>query len=193
MKELPAINLNLLQFKKTYILSLFIALAPYTFGQTKGDTIRVLELKEKNNYKEINKFWSKADFTALQEVAYNEPTMIDEEFTQVLLINFLQEPKMLDKRLIDIESDTASIQCSFRRLSVWNWSGTRNSIAGKIRIVSITRRTIELEFDLIVTEPSRNIYIYKGKRKFKKSKPLEKNDYRLTAGNTRIYASVAEC
>ncbi|HWJ27451.1 MAG TPA: hypothetical protein VNS32_12980 [Flavisolibacter sp.] len=183
-EPLLAINFSLLQFIKTIISTLFICSALISLGQDKVDTTRLLELNQAKNYKEGNYFWRDSFITVLQELAYNDPKIIDEEFSQYLTIRFLQKPYLENNKSFDVVKDSNLIKCSYDQISVWRWSEKKTLISGQVKVISTKRRTIELEFNLTVTEPGKGIYLYRGIRRFKKSTPVIKYSHRLDAGNT---------
>jgi hypothetical protein len=153
------------------------------FGQNTSDKTEVLELIKNSNYQERNKFWHDSGITLRQEVAYNDRHIIDEEYSQLLTIKFLDVAKMTDQRIFDAVKDTSIIRFFYARLSVWNWSEKKTKIEGQVKLISKSKTKIELEFNIRVIEPGKGSYVYNGKRKFRKSKPLVRYSYRLDAGN----------
>ena len=59
-------------------------------------------------------------------------------------------------------------------------------------MLSVTKRKIALKIDIYVTETDKDVHTYKGVRIFKKSKPLERYSYDLTAGNYLFTAMLAD-
>jgi hypothetical protein len=152
------------------ILPLFVT--QILFGQNSIDTTSVLSLQQKTNYKEASKFWRDNDIVLWQEVTFNDPNIIDDEYSQILSISILDSAIVAGQRLFNLVNDSAIVKCTYDRLSPWNWSKKIIKTVGQLKIISLTKNRIETEFDLIITEQGKGIYIYQGKRVFKKSKPL---------------------
>ena len=188
---MPAIKFRHLQFLPT-ILSVFFSFSALTAaGQNKNDTIQVLELRELKNYSEGNFFWGDSGITLRQETTFNDPKLIDEEFTQLLTMRLSPAINLTAGKTFDLIRDSALIKCTYDRLSVWNWSEKKTSIVGQITVLSTTKRKIELRLDITVTEMNKGVHVYSGTRLFKKSKPLTTYSYKLTAGNKGICNSRA--
>jgi hypothetical protein len=168
-----------LQFKKNLILTTFVALTMVTLGQSRADTIEVLELRQVKNHFERNRFWSDSIITLRQQVTFNDPGIIDEEFTQLLTIKLFQQINKTDRKVFDVVKDSSLISCSYDRLSVWNWSEKKTVRTGQVRVISAGKRAVVLKLDLTVHEPGKGTYIYRGVRKFTKTKPLDKYRYVL--------------
>ena len=142
------------------------------FGQNSIDTTSVLNLHTKTNYKEANKFWRDNGIILYQEVAFNDPNIIDDEYSQILSISILDSAIIAGQRIFDLANDSTILRCTYDRLSPWNWSKRNVRTVGHFKIISLTKTRIETEFDLTVTEQGKGIYVYQGKRIFKKSKPV---------------------
>ena len=156
-----------------FLLTIFPFFVPqFLFGQNSIDTTSVLNLHQKTNYKEANKFWRDNGIVLYQEVVFNDPNVIDDEYSQMLSISILDSAILAGQRFFDLTSDSAIVKCSYDRLSPWNWSKRNVRIVGHLKIILVTKNRIETEIDLVVTEQDKGIYVYRGKRLFKKSKPL---------------------
>jgi hypothetical protein len=149
------------------ILALFIA--ANLFGQNGSDTSSVLALKKIKHYKELNKFWLTNELIIRQEVAYNDPNRIDDEYSQVLEITIADTGVLGKQQNFDLVKDSAFIKCRYSRDSPWNWSTKNWRLVGKIKILSFCIKTIELAFDVVVSDNGKNFQIYRGMRKFARS------------------------
>jgi len=180
-----------LQFLPT-ILSVFLSFsALIAAGQNTNDTTQVLELKELKDYSEDNFFWRDSGITLRQETTFNDPKVIDEEFTELLTMRLSPAINLKTAETFDLIRDSALIKCTYNRLSVWNWSEKKTSIVGQITVLSTTKRKIELRLDITVTEMDKGVHVYSGTRLFKKSKPMTTYSYKLTAGNIKFCATGA--
>ncbi len=174
---LPETNFSLLQFRKTFLF-IFIAIWTHTAaGQRNADTTQILDSKENRNYSENNKLWKGRQFTVRQELMFNDKTVIDEEYVQFLTIEFIIEPDLNIKSHFDLAADSSMIKCFYQRIAVWHWEDRKTKISGHLKIIWKTKRNIKLEFNLIVTELNKAVYVYKGVREFKKSKLPESFNY----------------
>ena len=81
-----------------------------------------MELKELQNYTEGNFFWRDSGITLRQETTFNDPKVIDEEFTQLLTIRLSPAINLTMGKTFYLIKDSALIKCTYVRLSVWNWS-----------------------------------------------------------------------
>ncbi len=171
VQALPIINFSSLQFTKTIILTLFIFSTLHSWGQ-KTDTTRLLELIQAKNYREINACWGDSIITFRQTLIYQDSTVLEDHSTQLLTVRFLHATELKDNKLFDVDNDRTLIRCSYERISLWNQSKNETTISGQVRVIAIKEKTIELEFDLTVVEPKTGIHLYKGIRKFTRTKLL---------------------
>jgi hypothetical protein len=157
---------------KLFIIILSLFFTQTLFGQNSIDTTQVLKLYQKANYKETNKFWRDNGIILYQEVVFNDPNVIDDEYEQVLSISIYDSAITAGQRFFDLVNDSLIVKCTYDRLSPWNWSKRNVRFVGHFKIISFAKNRIEIEFDLTVTETGKGIYAYQGKRLLKRSKPL---------------------
>jgi hypothetical protein len=133
--------------------------------------IQVLKLKKQKNYSEENILYFDSSANIIQDVTYNERYTTDEEYSIDLWIHIPHTSKALQLRKIDIIKDSAIAICRFEWLSVWHWGGENPSINGEIEILSLTDKSAEISFNLVVyrIRDGKN-YIYSGRRVFKVTK-----------------------
>ena len=156
--------------KKLLLTILLSELTAFCFGQT----TYVLNLKKKNYFSEKNQFYFDSSLKVIQEVSYDRPNVVDENYSLILSINIKDISKATLKNNLDLTKDTNLITCHFDILSVWNWEEEKTSINGSINIVSYTTAKIEVKFNIVVIELRNNrTYIYKGTKTFK-NKPVLK-------------------
>ncbi len=158
--------------KTAFTLSILFIDSPTFFGQSQPDTTDILGLVKRDNYKELNKFQRDSSVTIWQEVFFNDPYKIDEEYEHTLVINISDEKSISKGKTFDLTDDSSLVKCRYQRISPWNWSERSTSIMGKLTIVSMTKQRLELAFDLMVIENKKGIYIYKGNRIVRKTKPV---------------------
>lgn len=150
--------------KKIIVCVFSLQLSLCSFGQT----VDVLQLKNKRYFKEKDEFYKDSSIYILCEVCYNNPNVLDEEYCRSITLTIKDTSKFRTAKTIDIEKDTAIISCSYNRLSVWNWNGVKNKIKGQLQITSITDKKIKLDLD--ITVKAKEEYKYKGRRTFLKVK-----------------------
>jgi hypothetical protein len=139
-----------------------------TYTCTDAQTIKVLSLKHKKYFKEKDQFNSDSTLYILCEVCYNKPGWIDDEYCQSLTITVKDKQAFYNATILDIEKDTLILSCSYNRLSVWNWDGPKNTMSGKIKIISFTEDMIKLDIDVLISAKEK--YLYKGTRIFKRTR-----------------------
>ncbi|MGG9963729.1 hypothetical protein [Ferruginibacter sp. SUN106] len=154
---------------KATIASLLI----FCIGNCFAQTTKVLQLKNKINFTERNTLLPDTGFILEQEVWYDLPNSIDEEYGLVLTINIKDTLRAKQLKPIDVNKDSNVIQCNWSQRSAWNWKKDGIKIKGTIRIISFTKTTVTAELKLTVTDYRFNhriIYLYSGTRTFAKEK-----------------------
>lgn len=149
--------------KKIIFCLFLLQLSLCSFGQT----VDVLQLKNKRHFTEKDEFYKDGSMYILCEVCYNNPNVIDEEYCRSITLTIKDTLKFRNAKTLDIEKDSAIISCSYNRLSVWNWNDVKNKISGFIQLISMTDKVIKL--DLNITVKAKEEYRYKGQRRFLKS------------------------
>jgi hypothetical protein len=170
--KLPEKNLKPMPFIKAIILFLFISSTLHSYGQNKFDTTKLLDLHQTTGYMERNSCWGDSIITFAQTITYQNPNIVNDQSIQILKVRFLHGNELKDGNIFDVEKDNLSIRCSYERHASWNGSKNETTISGQVRVILITEKTIELEFNLTVTEPKKGIYVYKGIRKSTRKKVL---------------------
>ena len=132
-----------------------------------GQTIDVLELKNKRHFKERDLFTSDSTLYIKCEVCFDHPRWDDEEYCRRLSFEIVDLVKFNQINFLDLEKDTSIIQSEYHKISVWS-SDEKSKISGNIKILSRTDEKIKLDLDIIVT--AKQEYVYKGVRTFRKSK-----------------------
>jgi hypothetical protein len=154
---------------KSTILSLLIFCAGNCFAQT----TKVLQLKNKINFTERNTLLTDTGFILEQEVWYDQPNSIDEEYKLVLTINIKDTSKAKQLKTIDVNKNSSVIQCNWSHRSAWNWKKDGIKTEGTIRIISLTKTAVIAELNLKITDYRFNhtiVYVYDGTRTFTKEK-----------------------
>ena len=149
MKKIPRISIALLLIFQLQIIA---------YGQK--DTINLLTLKDQTDYYEFNEIVSKKPVSLHQEILYNEPGVIDEEFWYEMRFTFNNDSLPLIQSVINLETDTSIMDFRFEICSVWNWEGsdkdTNYYVSGEIEILSWNKKTITLRENIIVHDKRKN-------------------------------------
>lgn len=156
-------NLIVFMFSKTLIFIFSLLIGSFSFGQQ----TEVLKLYSKKHFSEENRIFFDSSFTLVIETCYNKPRTIDDEYCLKLKISFLDTLKARQQKMFSISKDTLIVKCNFDVSSVWNWEDENTSISGTIKIISWSKKNIEMDIDLKIQNNRRNrTYIYKGGRTF---------------------------
>lgn len=128
----------------------------------------VLTLKDGKYHSEQNIL--DKNFTLVQQVLYDVPGSIDEEYNLLLYISFPDAPKARQLKTLDVK-DSSLIKVRFDIFSVWNWEEENTATSGHITILSWTSTSVRVNFDLIVQDNRRKReYVYRGTRTFIRTK-----------------------
>lgn len=147
-----------------------IKLAELSSMLVKSQPINVLRLKDQDHYSEKNILFLKYPTTLTQEICYNKPNVIDEEYCMILALTIIDTAKAMQLQWLNLR-DTSAIKCVFDWQSVWQWQDRETSISGRVKIISLTNDSIEVEFDIEVFDYNfKRTYIYNKKRAFLKRK-----------------------
>ena len=122
----------------------------------------VLTYKNRQHYKENSIITSDTVFKLYQNVCYNKPGVIDEEFCYDLKLTFLDTAAAKTKKTLDLQIDTNIVKAEYGIFSVWNWSNENNKVAGQIEITQWNSDKVTLKENVIVTD-----YRRKETKKFK--------------------------
>ena len=130
-----------------------------------------LDLIKNKYYKELNTFnYNKYDsvFHLTNEISFNEPGKIDEEFSHNLFFEFKGPvSKGVNFNLIN---DSVTVKSRYDYLSVWNWGEEKADISGTITILEWDKKKIQIFMDIKVFLPEvEKTYQYLGKRNFNKT------------------------
>lgn len=138
-------------------------------GTSAGQSENILKLKKKPYYSERNHYSSDSSVALIQEVCYNKPKTVDEEYCVILKLQFIDPLKAKELKTLTIGKDSSIVQCSFDFQSVWNWEDEKTSISGSIQLLDWTKTAVKLRLDLQILDHSRKkIYSYEGIRSFKR-------------------------
>ena len=146
------------------------SLAELSSMLAKSQPVNVLSLKDQEHFSEMNTFSSGKHITLTQEVNFNIPRALDEEYWITLNLTIFDTAKAKQLQWFYLR-DTSAIKSVFGWRSAWLWQDRETSISGRVRIISWTKDSIEVEFDIEVFEYNfRRSYIYDKKRTFLKAK-----------------------
>ena len=163
-----------LMLYKITILFALILVALHSNGQ--DGTFKVLQLRKQKYYTEKNYLQTDSSFSAIQEVCYDEPHTFDEEHCLILTLNFLDTFRARRLQTIILPNDSSVLQCKWDLRSIWAWEAEHISINGTVHVVSMTKESMALDLDLRIVYKRFNgfyVYLYKGRRKFGRSKEKE--------------------
>ena len=153
---------------KLLFFLLCISLVPSTgcFGQSKTETIEVLQLKHKKYYRETIDTEKDSSLKIGLTVSYNEPKTMDEEYSRTLVI-LLKEPLTPGtSKTYDIVNDTLVLNCTYRFLSVWDWADqSKRPVTGKVTFRENENGTIDMNLNMIVSDRLyKENLVYRGHR-----------------------------
>jgi hypothetical protein len=177
--EHPLNDILYLHFIKDFMTSKIKTLlaAILLSGICFGQITNALRLKEKRYYAEKNTFSSDTTVNLRQEVCYNKPGVIDEEYCFILNIIISDTLKAKQLKKIDLAKDSSIIKCTWDLLSVWNWEDESTTISGIVTIVSWTKKAIEVDLNVEAYDNRhKEGYSYKGRRRFSKTKNVTPAD-----------------
>ena len=131
----------------------------------------LLTYKDSIYYSEKSIITSAREFTLYQDIYYNVPGTIDEEFVYTLTLVFIM-PKLVHKRrVLDLASDTAIVKSKYGVFSVWNWSDENNLVSGRIEILEWRKRKVTIKENISVWDKRRNKRVkFIGTRTFTRQK-----------------------
>jgi hypothetical protein len=146
------------------------SLAELSSMLVKSQPVYVLSLKDQEYFSEKNTFSFKKPTTLVQEVSFNVPGALDEEYWITLTLKIVDTGKAKQFRVVNLR-DTSVIKCEFNWQSPWHWEKRETTISGSIMIISWTRTFIEAGLDIEVFDYNfKRSYIYTKKRIFSKAK-----------------------
>jgi hypothetical protein len=105
----------------------------------------LLTYKNKKYYYENSIITIDSIFKLFQNIRYNRPGVIDEEFCYCLTLNFIDTTAAKTKRIIDLQMDTSIVKVGYGIFSVWNWSDENNKVSGRIEIVKWDKNQVILK------------------------------------------------
>lgn len=130
-------------------------------------TSNVLLYKKQKYYTENNIISSKEMGKIHQRVCYNNPQIKDEEHCHELSFTIKNIESALQKKIINIETDTDIVKCEYSVFSTWNWDNENNKVSGTFEILKWTKDEIELNENIIINDYRRKtVKTFKGKRTF---------------------------
>jgi len=112
----------------------------------------LLTYKHKKYYKENSIITSDSTFKLHQNVCYNRPSVIDEEFCYDLTLKFIDTTAAKTKRIIDLQADTLIVKAGYGVFSVWNWSDENNKVSGQIEILKWDKNEVTLKENIKVID-----------------------------------------
>ena len=114
---------------------------------------------------------TKNKFTLYQDIGYNSPGVIDEEFSYTLNLIFLDLATAKTKKKLDLTRDTAIIRSKYGVFSVWNWDDEDNKVSGQIEIITWSKRSVTIKENVFIYDVRRNEKrTFIGTRTFKRRK-----------------------
>jgi hypothetical protein len=129
----------------------------------------LLTYKHKKYYSENSIITSDSVFKLYQNVCYNRPGVIDEEFCHELTLTFLDTTAAKIKKILNLATDTLIVKSHYGIFSVWNWDDENNKVSGQIEIINWSNDGITLSENIITNDQRRKeIKKYKGTRTFNK-------------------------
>lgn len=168
-----------MQTLKGSILIQLLLLQFFAFGQSKENTVNVLQIKNKIYYKETNELYGDSISVARQDVCYDNPNIFDDESCHRLIIIFLDTAKAKSLSVIDVARDTAIIGCYYSRSGALYSFDSKNNIIGQIRIDSWDLDGIQLDLKIEIlfetldfrgTVITKETVVYEGQQNFVNSK-----------------------
>lgn len=129
----------------------------------------VLTYKHRKFYNEKSIIKNDTPFTLNQNVCYNRPDIIDEEFCYDLTLIFLDTALAKTKKILNLATDTLILKSQYGRFSVWDWEEENNKVSGQIEIISWDKTTVTLKEKIFISEFGRKkSKIFKGTRTYKR-------------------------
>lgn len=136
----------------------------------RSQPVNVLSLKDQAHFSERNTFSSENYTILVQEVNFNVPRALDEEYWITLSLTIIDTAKAMRSQWLSLR-DTSAIKCVFDWTSAWLWQDRETAISGRVKINSWTKESIEADFDIEVFDYNfKRSYIYNKKRTFLKAK-----------------------
>ena len=137
----------------------------------------LLAYKDSTYYKESSiiqtyKSHSKNELILYQEVCYNEPVIIDEEYCYTLKLIFLDKENIKLDLVLNLANDTSIIKCEYGVLSGWSLNYDNNiQISGQIEIIEWGKKRITIKENIIVYDKRKNTKrVFVGTRTFTRQK-----------------------
>jgi hypothetical protein len=131
----------------------------------------ILNLKHLPFYKESSIFSRDPIYTLTQEVTYNKPGTVDEEYSYDVKFVFMNGSEAKLKKVLDLSMDTAIVKSYFSFNSVWNWLDPEDfNFVGTIEILDWQKNKITLKEDFFITTRNKPKLKYKGIRTFLQKK-----------------------
>jgi len=133
----------------------------------------LLKYKNKRFFEEKSIISKNEENVLFQQICYDKPRVIDEEYCHNLKITFLDLDKAKSKKIIDIKTDTSIVKFNYGIFSIWNWSDEKNEITGTIEILDWGKEEVQLKENILINDIRRNRKrVLQGRRKFIKRKDL---------------------
>jgi len=124
-------------------------------------TTHLHRLKNHPNFSERSVITSDSVKTLVQDVLYNRPGVIDEEYSYMLRYKLIDTTAAKEKRILDLSKDTSIVKTQYFLASVWNWSEPNNLVSGTIEVVHWETNKIILKQNVYVED-----YVEKEQVKF---------------------------
>jgi hypothetical protein len=105
----------------------------------------LLSYKHKKYFKENSIITSDPTFKLYQNICYDRPGIIDEEFCYSLTLRFIDTTAARTKRILDLQTDTLIVKAGYEIFSIWNWSEENNNISGQIEILKWDKNEVLLK------------------------------------------------
>jgi hypothetical protein len=146
------------------ILTYFILTILTSCSQT-----NLLRYRHKKHYKENSIITSDTTFKLYQNVCYNRPGVIDEEFCYELTLTFIDTVAAKTKKILNLATDTSIVKSRYGIFSVWNWEDENNKVTGQIEIIAWDKNSVTLKENIFASDYRRKeTKNYKGTRTYKR-------------------------
>lgn len=161
-EPLPPIE-KMTRFQLTYLTLLLVL--------TSCVSSNVLTYKNRQHFKENSIITSDTIFKLYQNVCYNKPRVIDEEYCYYLKLTFLDTTAAKTNKTLDLQTDTNIVKAEYGIFSVWNWNNENNKVSGRIEITLWDKDKVTLKENIVATD-----YRRKESKKFKGIRTFTRKD-----------------
>ncbi len=127
----------------------------------------LLTYKYHRHYHEQSIITSDSVFTLYQNINYNVPHIIDEEFSYELTFQFKDSLAAKNKKYLNLATDTGLVKTNYDIFSVWSWDAQKSAVTGEIEILKWNKNEVVLKENVTVKDFTNNeTKHYRGTRRF---------------------------